>query len=30
VDLILGMRVGKRDEMLGLDLSQHSEAGYEI
>ena len=30
VDLTLGMRVGKRDELLGLDLSQHSEAGYEI
>ena len=30
VDALLGMRVSKRDEELGLDLSQHSEAGYEI
>jgi Amt family ammonium transporter len=30
VDALLGMRVSHRDEELGLDLSQHSEAGYEI
>jgi Amt family ammonium transporter len=30
VDKLLGMRVSRRDEELGLDLSQHSEAGYEI
>jgi Amt family ammonium transporter len=30
VDWVLGMRVSARDEELGLDLSQHSEAGYEI
>jgi len=30
VDRLMGMRVSKRDEELGLDLSQHSEAGYEI
>jgi ammonium transporter, Amt family len=30
VDWALGMRVSARDEELGLDLSQHSEAGYEI
>ena len=30
VDALLGMRVSRRDEELGLDLTQHSEAGYEI
>jgi Amt family ammonium transporter len=30
VDALIGMRVSPRDESLGLDLSQHSEAGYEI
>jgi len=30
VDKIFGARVSSRDEELGLDLSQHSEAGYEI
>jgi Amt family ammonium transporter len=30
VDLLLGFRVSRRDEELGLDLTQHSEAGYEI
>jgi Amt family ammonium transporter len=30
VDLLIGFRVTKRDEELGLDLTQHSEAGYEI
>jgi Amt family ammonium transporter len=30
VDWTLGFRVSRRDEELGLDLSQHSEAGYEI
>jgi ammonium transporter, Amt family len=30
VDRVIGFRVSGRDEELGLDLSQHSEAGYEI
>ena len=30
VDGIFGARVSSRDEELGLDLTQHSEAGYEI
>jgi Amt family ammonium transporter len=30
VDWTLGFRVNHRDEELGLDLTQHSEAGYEI
>jgi Amt family ammonium transporter len=30
VDSLFGMRVSPRDEELGLDLTQHSEAGYEI
>jgi Amt family ammonium transporter len=30
VDALIGMRVSSRDEELGLDLTQHSEAGYEI
>jgi Amt family ammonium transporter len=30
VDAVMGMRVSRRDEELGLDLSQHGEAGYEI
>src|SRR3954468_16626897 len=28
VDLILGLRVTSRDEVLGLDVSQHEEEGY--
>jgi Amt family ammonium transporter len=30
VDAFMGMRVSRRDEELGLDLTQHGEAGYEI
>jgi Amt family ammonium transporter len=30
VDSLVGFRVTRRDEELGLDLTQHSEAGYEI
>jgi Amt family ammonium transporter len=30
VDWTVGFRVSARDEELGLDLTQHSEAGYEI
>jgi Amt family ammonium transporter len=30
VNALMGFRVSQRDEELGLDLSQHSEAGYEI
>ena len=30
VHFLLGARVNRRDEELGLDLTQHSEAGYEI
>lgn len=30
VDLLFGARVPSKDEELGLDLTQHSEAGYEI
>jgi Amt family ammonium transporter len=30
VDALIGFRVSRRDEELGLDLTQHSEAGYEI
>jgi Amt family ammonium transporter len=30
VDLILGMRVDKKAEIIGLDLSQHREAGYTV
>ncbi len=30
LDLIMGVRVGKEDEKTGLDLSQHSEAGYAL
>ncbi len=30
VDMITGMRVEVRDEQLGLDLSQHREAGYTL
>jgi Amt family ammonium transporter len=28
VDVIIGLRVSERDEMLGLDVSQHEEEGY--
>jgi len=30
VDMIIGLRVPKDDEITGLDLSQHGEEGYEI
>ena len=30
VDAMMGLRVGGEEEMRGLDLSQHSEAGYQI
>ncbi|MEW5773017.1 MAG: ammonium transporter [Thermodesulfobacteriota bacterium] len=30
VDAAMGLRVGEEDEVRGLDLSQHSEAGYQI
>jgi Amt family ammonium transporter len=30
VHFLLGAKVTERDEELGLDLTQHSEAGYEI
>ena len=28
VDVILGIRVGAKEEELGLDLAQHGEAAY--
>ena len=30
VDKLFGLRVSEEDEMVGLDLSQHEETGYEI
>ena len=30
VDLALGLRVSEHDERVGLDLTQHREAGYTI
>jgi Amt family ammonium transporter len=30
LDAIIGMRVGERDENIGLDLTQHREAGYTL
>ncbi len=30
VDALLGMRVGEEDEIVGLDISQHREAGYTV
>ncbi len=30
VDLVLGMRVAREDEIVGLDISQHREAGYTV
>jgi Amt family ammonium transporter len=30
VDLVLGLRVSEHDERVGLDLTQHREAGYTI
>jgi len=28
LDRIMGLRVSREDEMMGLDLSEHGEAGY--
>jgi Amt family ammonium transporter len=28
LDKIMGLRVSREDEMMGLDLSEHGEAGY--
>jgi Amt family ammonium transporter len=28
VDIIVGLRVSERDEVIGLDVSQHEEEGY--
>ena len=28
IDLVIGLRVDEQDERVGLDLTQHSEAGY--
>ena len=30
VNKVIGLRVSKRDENIGLDLSQHHEAGYTL
>ena len=30
VDLLVGLRVGEHEERVGLDLSQHREAGYTV
>jgi Amt family ammonium transporter len=30
VDALVGMRVGKRDEIVGLDLTQQSESAYTV
>jgi Amt family ammonium transporter len=30
LDALIGMRVGERDENIGLDLTQHREAGYTL
>ncbi len=30
VDAVIGMRVTKKDEIVGLDISQHREAGYTV
>ncbi|MEK7812720.1 MAG: ammonium transporter [Candidatus Desantisbacteria bacterium] len=30
IDMVIGLRVSKEDEVIGLDLSQHSECGYTI
>lgn len=30
VDLLIGLRVDKRDEFIGLDLTQHHETGYTL
>jgi Amt family ammonium transporter len=28
VDVVVGLRVSERDEVIGLDVSQHEEEGY--
>jgi Amt family ammonium transporter len=28
VDVVIGLRVSEEEEQMGLDLSQHNEAGY--
>jgi ammonia channel protein AmtB len=28
IDFFIGLRVGKEEEVMGLDLSQHNEAAY--
>jgi Amt family ammonium transporter len=28
IDWVMGLRVGEQDERIGLDLTQHREAGY--
>ena len=30
VDAVLGMRVEEKNELIGLDLTQHSEAAYTV
>ena len=30
IDLVMGLRVAKDDEMQGLDITQHSESGYSL
>jgi Amt family ammonium transporter len=30
VDAVMGLRVSPEDELNGLDVSQHSEAGYQL
>jgi Amt family ammonium transporter len=30
VDAVLGIRVSEREEIIGLDISQHREAGYTV
>jgi Amt family ammonium transporter len=30
VDLLVGMRVDKQSELIGLDLTQHNESAYTI
>jgi hypothetical protein len=30
IDAVIGVRVSDEDELTGLDLSQHSEVGYDL
>jgi Amt family ammonium transporter len=30
IDWTIGLRVSDEEEMLGLDLSQHEESGYQL